>query len=112
MLAVFTWLASTLVFQSVYVSDVVLVDRPGTNKSSSVRSSPIIHTVCSQPGGLRGGGGCGGSRGGPDFAGLDRCTWNDDIGFILSRLRHLRSARMRSRRGWLVVAATIAAALI
>jgi hypothetical protein len=47
-------------------------DFVGANNNSTVSTSPTNHNMCNQRGGgLRAVGGCGGSFGGPDFAGLD-----------------------------------------
>ena len=78
--AVFTWFASTLVFQSVNVSDVVFVVDLGMNNSTRVSARPSNQIMCSQRGVGCFGPGLGGSFGGPDLAGLERCTWNVDMG--------------------------------
>ena len=59
--------------------DFVVDDELGVNNNSSVASNPMSHTTCNHRGvGVRAGG-FGGSFGGPDFAGVERCTWNDDM---------------------------------
>ena len=85
---VFTWFASTFVFHSVNESDVVFVVDLGANRSSRVSARPITQNVCIQRGVGVGGPGFGGSFGGPDFAGLERCTWNVDIDMRPSIVRH------------------------
>jgi hypothetical protein len=68
----------------VYVSEVVDDFDAGTNNNNTVSTSPTSHTVCNhRGGGFRAGGGCGGSFGGPDFAGLDIyetpcCSFTED----------------------------------
>jgi hypothetical protein len=62
-----------LFFHSVNVSDVFGALDLGAKSNTSVRARPTSHNVCVQRGGgLRAGGGCGGSFEGPDFAGLER----------------------------------------
>src|SRR5438309_10756883 len=80
MVAVRTWLASTLAFQSLEVRSVRRVDGPGRKSSASVLNRPISHSVWSHRGGGGGGGGFGGSVGGPGLAGFEGWRWKDDIG--------------------------------
>jgi hypothetical protein len=71
MSAVFTPFASTFALHAENVSEVVGDLDVGTNSKRAVTTSPTSHNVCNHRGGLRAGGGCGGSFGGPDLAGLD-----------------------------------------
>ena len=74
MLAVFTSSASTLVFHALYVSEVVELFELGVNSNSTVRSKPDDPQRVQPRGGvgLRPAAGCGGSFGGPDFAGAEK----------------------------------------
>src|SRR5438552_18068328 len=98
MVAVFTWSASTFVFQSVNDSDVVEGDELGVNSNNSVASNPMSHTKCNHRGAGVRAGALGGSLGGPDFAGAERCTWNDDMAIPGFHTIQRRGCHARSRR--------------